>query len=454
MGPVTKQCLDFAYSLKYEDIPSSSIEQMKKYVFDLLCCCLAGSKSPELKPLFHVFNTSFDTNGIKPFGGESEKSLEIAALLNGASAHALEMDDSDRTGLCHPGVMVIAPALVVASHANVSGKDFITACVAGYEVVLRVATALGLDHYSIWHTTATTGALGASVACAKLLGLNREQFGHAFGNAGTLSCGLWEFNRTYAMSKLLHAGISGMHAVLSVRLAQQGFTGADQILEGRQGLFAGYKSKSLDLSVFNDFHEFWRTDGVTFKPYPCCRHTHGGIDCGIELHDLKIATHTIKSIQIETYQAAYDVVAKANCKTAKQAKFSLPYTVVSALLDGTINEKSFAEDKRKELIRNDLLKRCSVKVAEDIQAVHPFHENCRVTLTLSDGQTKSAFVFDPLGEPENPMDWEKLQQKGQHLLETILSAEEFSYLVNTALTLDRMESCKHLYSTLWQCSHR
>lgn len=444
MVPVTKACMDFAYNLKFVDIPLVASEQMKKYIFDLVCCSVAGTRAPEVTILQKLFKTSRDSEGVLPYGRDTPASPEIAAIINGAAGHALEMDDSDRTGLSHPGVMVITPALLTAAHCHSTGKALIVACVAGYEVMLRVGTALGLDHYSIWHTTGTTGGLGAAISCGKILKLSEKELTDAFGNAGTLACGLWEFNKTYAMSKLLHVGMGVSHGLMCARLAQKGFTGAESILEGTQGLFAGFRSKDLDLTVFEDFGKLWRAAGVTFKPYPCCRHTHGGIDCGLSLHKLNLPLNQITKIRIETYKAAFDVVASNTCHRTKEGKFSLPYTVVSALVDGEITEKTFSVDSIETPVKQQLLTLCTVEVAEDIQGVHPHHENCRVTIELRNGKSFTEFVFDPLGEPENPMDWYALAAKGRQLLAN-LSDEEFNELLQLIQKLDELDDCEKLY---------
>ena len=376
-------------------------------------------------------------------------SLQDAALINGASGHVLEIDDSDRTGLSHPGVMVITPALITAAVENKSGKDLIAACVAGYEIMLRIGTALGLDHYSIWHTTSTTGPLGSVISAGKLLNLTRKELTNAFGNAGTLACGLWEFNKTHAMSKLLHTGIGGAHGILSARLAKNGFTGAQDILEGTQGLFAGFPSKDLDLSVFDDFYKFWRTDGVSFKPYPCCRHTHGGADCGLALHQLidRQELNQISSIIIETYQAAYQVVGSNKCSTPKQAKFSLPYLVCTGLLYGYVDNRNFEEIYVNESTIQSLLQKTEILVATDIQKIHPYHEQCRVTVRFTNGIEKQVFVPDPLGEPENPMLWEQLILKGKGLLAPRCDSWKIDSLEQMIQDLENV-SIKEVYSLI------
>lgn len=437
MNNITKACLDFAFNLKFDDTAPNTCEQMKKYIFDLICCAVAGSKTKEVDAFKYLCRLNGVQTGITPLGLTHPTSLYYAALLNGASGHALEMDDSDRTGLSHPGVMVITPALLAGSMQHSSGKDFLTACISGYEIMLRVGTALGLSHYALWHTTGTTGPLGGSIAVGKLNKLTRDQLGHAFGNAGTLCSGLWEFNATKAQSKILHVGHGVADSILVCQLASQNFTGADKILEGKQGLFKGFHEENFDEYIFQDFGSMWRSDGVSFKPYPCCRHTHGGIDAGLELHQKlgNVSAEEIEKVVIETYQAAYDVVGNKKISSVKDAKFSLPFTVCTAIADGSVSEESFGEKNLRDKSKLSLVEKCTVCVGPDIQAIHPFHEQSRVTLEMKSGEKISAFIADPLGEPETPLDWPDLVAKAKTLL-PFISENEMNELQERVRTIE------------------
>lgn len=453
-NPITKKSLDFAFGLSWGAIPDKAVSMTRKYVFDLMASALAGTKSEKTRAVYAAARAYAGKGDTPAFGSKELFSIRDAALINGAAGHALETDDSDRTGLSHPGVMVITPALLTAFKRHKSGKDFIRACVAGYEVMLRIGTALGLPHYDIWHTTSTSGVFGAVISSGLLYDLSRTELGHAFGNAGSLAGGLWEFNRTRALSKILHVGAGASNALLCVHLAKEGFTGTDLVLEGDQGLFAGYGRRDADFSVFDDYGKFWRSEGVSFKPYPCCRHTHGGIDCGIDLHG-KIPAEKVKyidSVSIETYRAAYQVVSSNTVRTSADAKFSLPYCVLRALLDGEITEKSFSPESFSEEAIQALLKKTGVKTAQDIQAVHPFHEECRVTVAMADGKSFTAFVADPLGEPENPVGWDGLKVKARDEIGGLMTEAEFDYLYDACRRLEDIPDMADFYHNLQKAS--
>ena len=86
--------------------------------------------------------------------------------------------------------MVFPPALAVARTLGRSGRDLLTAAVAGYEVGIRVGEFLGRSHYKIFHTTGTAGTIAAAVTVGRLLNLDAGQMLHALGSAGTQAAGL------------------------------------------------------------------------------------------------------------------------------------------------------------------------------------------------------------------------------------------------------------------------
>lgn len=416
MYPITERCIEFARGLVFEDLSPFTVNQMKMYLLDCIGCGVGGAKRP-VAGHFHRYIADRGGNREAVLFGRGEKaSVDQAAFFNAAVSHALEMDDSDREAFSHPGIMVIPPVLALAEKTGASGRDVITACVAGYEIMLRLGAAVGAAHYAIWHTTGTTGVFGAAIAAGKLLGLDKDQLGHAFGNAGTMAAGLWQFNQSGAMSKVLHAGHGARDGVMAACMAQTGFTGADGILEGSQGFFAGYAPGGVKKEVFDDFGSFWRSDGVSFKPYPCCRHTHGAIDCALLLRDdladkgYSVAAD-VASVRIESYAAALQVADNPGFSTTGAAKFSIRYCVAAALAHGVLEEKHFHAPYLRDPVSASLAACAGTEVNPALEAVHPYHEGSRVTLALRDGSSLSASVDDPLGDPERPLSWDALCAK-------------------------------------------
>jgi len=230
----------FAANLRYEDIPAPVLRRAEDLLLDCLASILAGASARAVQAIDRY------AAAMGPADGPSEVLITrrrttplFAAMVNAAAAHVVEQDDVHNGSVFHPAAVVFPPALAVAQALGASGRDLLTAAVAGYEVGIRVGEFLGRSHYKIFHTTGTAGTLAAAVTTGRLLGLSPEQMLHALGSAGTQAAGLWEFLRDAADSKQLHTAKAAADGITAAYLAREGFTGARHILEGPQGMAAG-----------------------------------------------------------------------------------------------------------------------------------------------------------------------------------------------------------------------
>jgi 2-methylcitrate dehydratase PrpD len=132
---------------------------------------------------------------------------------------------------------VVAAALAIGESADAPGATVLDAIVAGTEVAVRVERALGAGHRERgWDTRGTCGRLGAAIAAARILGLQRDAMRDAFGIAATAAGGLTEARGTMASAYVVAAAAAdGIEAAL---LARAEFTAAPLALEGRRGLGA------------------------------------------------------------------------------------------------------------------------------------------------------------------------------------------------------------------------
>ena len=226
MNIATVALAAFAAGLRFEDLPEPVVRGTEKLLVDWFGSAVAGHGA---RPVMAI--AAF-ARAMGPATGPSETLADrgsnspwLAALCNAAASHVAEQDDVHNGAVFHPATVVFPPALAVAQALGASGADFLAACVAGYEVGIRVGEFLGRSHYKVFHTTGTAGTLAAAAAVGKLLLLDAAQMQHAFGSAGTQSAGLWEFLRTGADSKQLHTAHAASAGLLAAYLARDGFTG-------------------------------------------------------------------------------------------------------------------------------------------------------------------------------------------------------------------------------------
>ncbi|WP_241117579.1 MmgE/PrpD family protein, partial [Achromobacter xylosoxidans] len=215
----------FADKIQQEPLPTEVSRHAKRALIDWYAAAYPGASDPAVGILRSLLldEPACDVADLVAGGQATARS---AALVNGAAAHAAELDDSYRDAMYHPGAATIAAALAACQEQGLSGERLLKAIVTGYEVSTRIGVVLGRAHYQYWHSTGTVGAFGAAAAAGSAYGLTQAQFAHALGTAATFSAGLQQAFRTDSMSKPLHAARAAEAGVLASKAAWRGLTGA------------------------------------------------------------------------------------------------------------------------------------------------------------------------------------------------------------------------------------
>ena len=256
---------------RFKDIPPEVVKVTKRDILDTLGCALAGSSSPGTKELLEV---------LKEFAGRQESTVWLfgerlpsvhAALANGSMAHARDFDDTYDLGLVHVGASTVPAAFAIAERkGKVSGKDIITACALGQDMILRMAASV--TQWNDFHATGTLGIFGSAAAAGKLLNLNENEMISALGIAYAQSSGNAQAMHDGVLSKRLQPANAARGGVFAALLAQNGFTGATQSLEGTSGFFKVYYNNNYDRKVLlADLGKTFEGIKLGFKPYPCAR---------------------------------------------------------------------------------------------------------------------------------------------------------------------------------------
>jgi 2-methylcitrate dehydratase PrpD len=420
MTSLTRDFAAFLASVRFADLPARAIDDAHRAILDWLGSALAGSLERPAHSVQRIV-ASFGLSTEATVFNAPRSSALGAALANGVASHILELDDVHKGSTLHAAAPVIPAALAVAEREHATGEDFMLAVVLGYEAALRIGEAVNPSHYRYWHPTGTAATFGAATAAAAILKLSPERTLDALGSAGTQAAGLWEFNADGAMSKHLHPGKAAFNGVLSADLARQGFTGATRILEGERGFFRA-TSEAYDASKVTDgLGSAWKISENAYKIWSCCGHTHTAVDIAVDLRARRGWTGRepvadIVLIEIDTYKAGHDIVKEMNPSSPYQAKFSLAYVVAAALLTGGASLDVFGEDRfGADGVRDAdiaaLLGRTRVNVAADLSARYPAAWPSRVRVTLKDGTVLTGAADHALGNPENSVSSERLEDK-------------------------------------------
>src|SRR6202166_2005778 len=188
----TRKIAEFVSGLTYEQIPAEVRERIKLLILDSLGCAVYGADLEWCRILRETCAALDATRTTSIWGTSQRLSSPHAALVNGTQVQGFELDDVHRKAVLHVGAVTLPALIAVAeSHARLSGRDFLTAAVAGYEIGPRVGQCMGQEHIGQgWHSGATVGVFSAVAGAARALGRDADKTVHALGIAGTQSSGL------------------------------------------------------------------------------------------------------------------------------------------------------------------------------------------------------------------------------------------------------------------------
>ena len=328
---LTRVLASKAAGFDYDDLPAPARELARQCVLDYFGVALAAAGDELVRLLLDEMVEAGGAPQASIIGHETRLPALSAALVNGAAAHALDYDDVNMAMPGHPSVAILPGLLALAEVQRSSGREVITAFVAGYETACRIGLALQPGHYNLgFHSTGTVGSLGAAAACARLLGLDAEVTAMALGIAGTQAAGLKSQFGT--MCKPFHAGKAAHNGLLAARLAARGFSSRSDIVECVQGFAlthgpdfspeAALAAPEAGLHLFANL----------FKYHAACYLTHAPIECARRLREEhRLVPEAIAGITLRLDASCERVCNIPVPVDGLQSKFSLRQTVAMAL---------------------------------------------------------------------------------------------------------------------------
>ena len=413
----TAQLAHFAATLSPENIPAPVMRRTEDLMLDCLASILAGSTARPVQTIAKFCAAMGPAQGsAQDMVNHKQTSPLFAAMVNAAAAHMVEQDDVHNGSVFHPAAVVFPPAIAVAQDLDRSGAELLAACVAGYEVGIRVGEFLGRSHYKIFHTTGTAGAVAAAVAVGRLMRLNTEQMIDAIGSAGTQAAGLWEFLRDAADSKQLHTAKAAANGLTAAWLASEGFTGAKQILEGPQGMGAGMSDDADPTRLTDGLGKRWTVLETSFKFHASCRHTHPAADALLQLMQTEgLAIDDIASVNAQVHQGAIDVLGPVtNPTTVHQSKFSMG-TVLGLIAQHQRAGLAEFDAALNDPIIADFRQRVTMTLDSEVDGAYPQRWIGKVEVQTRDGRTLSARVDEPKGDPGNTLSRAEIEDKARRL---------------------------------------
>jgi aconitate decarboxylase len=452
----TQGIANFVANLRYSVIPAEVIARIKLLILDSLGCAIFGAELPWSRILLDTLARVDTTPGCTVWGTDQKLSAPHAALVNGTLVQSFELDDVHRVGVLHVGAVTLPPVLAIAErNPAMSGRDFLTACVAGYEIGPRVGMCMGPEHIGQgWHSGATVGVFSACAGAAAALRLSADQAVHALGIAGTQAAGLMaaQFG---AMVKRMHAGRAAQSGLYGALLAQNGFTGIVDVFENPYGGFCTTFSRSTDrfdrTQLTAGLGERFETLRIALKFYSCVGSNHTTLDAIRNMQARHpFGVNDVTRILVRGSRVTMDHVGWPYVPQGMtSAQLNLPYCIATLLLDGDVFVDQFTEDKVADPERMRIAGLVAVAEDPDITARGArYRHMVHVTVKLRDGTSLQETVEAPRGSEHAFASPEDVIGKFRKLASRRFASAQVDAIIAQVMSAEHMDSAASLVRLL------
>ena len=446
----TTQLANFIAEMRYQDLSKEVVTKTKGLVLDQLGCQIAFATLPWSKNIYHYIKSK------KPAGEDSTVAYyglktiaEDAAFANASFGHGFEMDDTEITIPAHPGAVVVPSALAIGEKEMISGKQFITAIVAGYEAMLRIGMASRTMIKRGFHATAAAGPFGSAVATCKVLGFTSEAVRDALGIAASECSGISEPMVSGGSVKRLHAGFASQSGIKAAMLTKFGITGPATALEGIKGFCLAFSDECSIGEITKDLGKEFKIMLTGNKPYCCCAAQHAVIDCTAKIASKRLIKPE-EIVEIVVEQRPREVQSVGNIfepKDVVSAQFSARFGIALRLTKGGNGFQDYNENNIKDPVILALIKKIKY-MADDKCEKLKADGGAIVTIKFKDGSSFTEQTDFARGTRQNPMTLGELKEKFKGLTSGIIPASQTEEIIKTVDMLEGLDNIRTLASLL------
>ncbi len=435
---LTRQFAAFVAAAGYDDLCEDAREAARRGILDWIGCALAGSRHATAHTLIRTLAALNSSEAAPVLGHGRRMGLLEASMANGQMGHILDFDDTHMGGvILHASSPILPALLAVAETRKITGRQLMTAYALGFEAGVRVGRAAPLHHPGGWHLTGTLGTIAAAAAVASVLGLDAGRTTNAIALAATQAAGMQQNRGT--MAKSLHAGKAASNGLLAALLAENGYDGSDEILEGKRGFCRIYSAETDEAALLDQLGGRWEIVRNGHKPYACGVVLHPAIDAMIALGNQAGEGAPISRIQLQVNPAAISITGVANPRSGLKSKFSLTYTAAVSFLDRAAGVDQFSDAGTARQDVPALASLIEVKAQEELA-----RDQASATVWLAGGERFTHRVEHASGTADNPMSDAALHAKFTANAVPVIGAEAAARLSDAIGRLDQIQDVAEL----------
>jgi 2-methylcitrate dehydratase PrpD len=458
-GPkISEQVAALTKRLTWEDLPPKAQKKTKTLVMDLMGSIIGSKKLESSRIAREIALEMGGPEESYVVGSGRKVAAPNAAFANAIQSYGFDFADDHNESNAHPSVATIPGSLALGQKLHASGKDVLVAIALGNEIVCRFGAAfLGKTYYQGFHPTSTCGMFGTAISGAKLLNLDEQKIVWSLGIAGSMTSGLMAWNTEGSFTKRLQAGHPSMCGLLAAMMAQKGFNGPSEIIEGRDGFMQAYSyQREYDTRFITEgLGTEWTFADSSIKFYPCCRYSGGHLDACLDIvakyhPDPRQIKHIhIRSSDYTIRLLTLPLVRKLKPITVVDAQFSMPWQAAMALIDGKIDVDTFTDANLSNELALAMIPKIDWVIDEEFERRYPAFYSCAVTVTMNDGSEYTSVIDNPKGDYRNPMTDEEIEAKFVKLARREIADEgRIQKIVACIKSLDTLADINDLFSLL------
>ncbi|QCI64730.1 MmgE/PrpD family protein [Phreatobacter stygius] len=396
--------IDHAAGVRASAVPARTIAFQARRVLDNLGCLAAGHDQAGTGTALSLARRWSGTAEATVIGSTERLAAPQTAFVNAVRARALDFCDVLSPGW-HPSSSDVPVALAAAELSDASGADILAALAVGQDVgqrINRAAQANGFFYRGF--DSNILGLFSGAVIAGRLLGLSRDQLGHAVGLAFDFGIGTFQHYQDKALAVRISQGLVARHALEATLMAAAGITGPRRVLAGESGFFRLYGPAEPRLDGLDEGlgQRFLGQEATCFKLYPSCGVTLALTEALLAARqsgDLRPAAVTDVAIRISPTMRVICGGAYAPTTTPEiDAQFSVRYVAANAILRGRATLEEFTASAA---TAPDIVAFAGrMAVAEEPAFGH--FDQCEVIVRHADGSELLVPAQFGRGWPENP----------------------------------------------------
>lgn len=444
MTGLTLGIADWVTSTTYSHLSTDAITAAKRAILDTLGVSLAGSTQPVGRIVTEYARGVGASGKAGIIAGGFKTDPVNAAFANGVLAHSIDFDDTSQLSpgrLGHPSSGVMPAVLAAAEKIGASGESAITGLVVGIEIYAVAGAGPGTPYF---HNAGVYNALAAASAAASIMGLDSQRARMALAIAASHAAGLSK--NTGTMTKPYHAGNAASGGLRGALLAQTGFSGDPNILEGPQGYIQAFHGpvpinigETLS-GLGNPFHII--SPGLAVKKYPTCFLNHRGLDALIPiLIENDIRPDAVAEVVLTVPHRGWLDLAEPD--SGLRSKFSIQYNLAEVIMSRKIVIESFDDDHSMRPEVRHLMRQIKLEVDTSIPSAYDQASN-PVRIRLKDGRVFKGQVDTPHGNWDQPLTLNELLDKFRDNAERVMSRSACNQLVDQVMRLEDINDLSKL----------